>query len=71
VEDVSIRVTRGEPTPEELAALVTVLAARAAGGAVAPIAAPASRWAASARPRPGRLGAARGPAAWRAAALPG
>jgi hypothetical protein len=64
----SIRVIRGEPTPDELAALVTVLAAQAGGASVAPAAAPTSRWAASARPRAGRLGVSRGPGAWRASA---
>lgn len=32
-EAASVRIVRGEPSPEELAALVTVLAARAAAGA--------------------------------------
>lgn len=60
-----IRILRGSPTPEELAALVTVLASRsnqpATGGA-----APTSWWAQSARP-----GATpRGAGAWRVSALP-
>ncbi|MDI2130982.1 acyl-CoA carboxylase subunit epsilon [Yinghuangia seranimata] len=59
-----IRIVRGEPTPEELAAIVTVIAAKAAGGgAEAPAAAP-SEWNAPARRirRPLRPGAG----AWRA-----
>jgi hypothetical protein len=70
VDDDSIRVIRGEPTPEELAALVTVLAAHAAASTTAPVAAPVSRWAASARPRGNRVGGSHGPDAWRASALP-
>jgi len=60
-----IRVTRGIPTAEELAALVGALLSRPIPTAAA---APApSRWARSARPRlPGRTGAD----AWRASALP-
>lgn len=59
-----IRVVRGAPTEEELAAVVAVLLSRE------PVATPAkppmSRWARSARPRV----VARGPGAWRASALP-
>jgi len=43
-----IRVVRGEPTPEELAALVTVLLARRPTRHRIP--SPPARWAASARP---------------------
>ena len=60
-----IRVTRGVPTAEELAALVGVLLSRP----VPPPAAPSvpSGWARSARPTvPGRAG----PGAWRASGLP-
>jgi hypothetical protein len=62
-----LRVVRGEPTAEELAALVAVLAARQAA-APAPAPRPRSAWADPARrlgltdrPRPG---------AWRRSALP-
>ncbi len=50
-----LRIVRGEPSEEELAALIAVIAARAAAGAV-PAPALASGWQRS----PGR-----GPAAWR------
>ena len=60
-----LRVVRGDPTPEELAALVTVLSARPA-----PAAPPVRRsvWGNPARRvrRPLRPG----PGAWRASALP-
>ena len=50
-----VRVVRGTPTPEELAALVGVLwSRRHAAVAVEPVAA-GSRWRASALPRTGRL----------------
>jgi hypothetical protein len=47
-----IRIEKGTPTPEELAALVGVLLSRRTA---APVTAPRSRWAESARPgrRPG------------------
>jgi len=61
-----LRVVRGEPTAEELAALVAVLAARSAATAPAPR--PRSAWADPVR----RLGltARPGPGAWRRSALP-
>lgn len=61
-----LRVVRGEPTAEELAALVAVLAARAV--TVAPSARVRSAWADPAR----RLGLTSrpGPGAWRRSALP-
>lgn len=60
-----LRVVRGEPTAEELAALVAVVAARAA--AEPPPEPPRSAWADPAR----RLFAPRvGPDAWRRSALP-
>ena len=66
-----IVITRGEPSPEELAALVAVLAARAAAGTGEPGAPRAvSGWTDRARyVRSGRLefGARTG---WRASALP-
>ena len=67
----SVRIVRGEPSPEELAALVAVLAARAAGApdaAVAPTR--VSGWTERTRyVRSGRLefGTRSG---WRASALP-
>jgi Acyl-CoA carboxylase epsilon subunit len=66
-----IRVVRGTPTPEELAALVGVLVrhprpATAPRSAAAPLWAAASLWAASARP-----GFDRRLTSWRAGALPG
>jgi hypothetical protein len=65
-----LRVVRGDPTDEELAALVAVLRARRRVGAPA---APVSAWVRSARP--GATGAGlpreRGPRVWRASALPG
>ena len=60
---------RGEPTESELAALVTVLAARqrlARPGAARPQ--PGSQWAA--RGRLIRAPVTAGPGAWRASALP-
>jgi hypothetical protein len=62
-----LRVVRGEPTPEELAALVAVLAARSVPVAVAPRVRPA--WSDPAR-RFGRLAHRPGPGAWRRSALP-
>jgi hypothetical protein len=71
-ESASVRIVRGEPSPEELAALVAVLAARAAAGAgngeAAPT--PVSGWTDRARyVRSGRVefGARAG---WRSSALP-
>jgi len=68
----SVRIVRGEPSAEELAALVAVLAARAAAGSGDGAAAPVkvSGWTDRARyVRSGRLefGARAG---WRASALP-
>jgi hypothetical protein len=61
-----LRVVRGIPTPEELAALVTVVAARSAGSP--PPGEPASLW----RDRAAVLRAplAPGPGSWRASGLP-
>ncbi|HEY2794095.1 MAG TPA: acyl-CoA carboxylase subunit epsilon [Micromonosporaceae bacterium] len=62
-----IRVVRGEPSPEELAAIVGVLWARRAARVEATAPAPAvSRWRASAAPRAGRLPRP-GPGAWSSA----
>lgn len=60
-----LTVVRGEPTAEELAALIAVLAARAVPTAAPPAARPP--W----RDPAGRLGVTRrGPLAWRTAARP-
>jgi hypothetical protein len=61
------RVVAGDPTPEELAAIVGVLWARrqaaAAAAGAARVRVPRSAWRASALPRGGRLPAP-GPGAW-------
>ncbi|HEY8452839.1 MAG: acyl-CoA carboxylase subunit epsilon [Micromonosporaceae bacterium] len=71
VDEPLVRVVRGRPTPEELAALVTVLCGRRAEAA-AP--APVSRWARSTRAgagsRDGALMRLRGPSGWRDSARP-
>jgi Acyl-CoA carboxylase epsilon subunit len=71
--EVALRVVRGEPTAEELAALVAVLAARstaAADGAGTEPAEPASGWTDRARyVRSGRPGFGSW-TGWRASALP-
>jgi acyl-CoA carboxylase epsilon subunit len=68
VPNTVLRVVRGHPTPEELAALVTVLAARTSSGSE-PAPAPVSRWADPRRvlrgPVPPPLGS------WRTSGLPG
>ena len=63
-----LRVVRGNPTPEEVAALVTVLAALAAARPAAPAAVPASRWTS----RSDAVGRAApvGPDTWRTSAWP-
>ncbi len=63
-----LRVVRGEPTPEELAALVVVLQARATATAGAGPAGPFSAW--RDRSRYVRQPLRPGPGAWRASALP-
>jgi len=62
-----VRVLRGDPTPDELAALVAVLAA-ASGGGKAPAPRRPSEWSRPAR----RLRTPHhpGPGAWRASGLP-
>ncbi|WP_149259079.1 acyl-CoA carboxylase subunit epsilon [Actinomadura sp. K4S16] len=72
-----LRVVRGDPSPEELAALVAVLTARARAAAASRAAAgpgaPPSRWADRSRLVRAPLGGAprpRGPGAWRASGLP-
>jgi len=64
-----LTVVRGDPTPEELAAVVVVLAGRAGQAGAAPArSAPSSHWAAKSRLL--RAPLAPGPGAWRASALP-
>ena len=70
-----IRVVRGNPTPEELAAAVAVMRARVAAAAAAeadadPGPPPASAWSHPARTVPRRLPAP-GPGAWRTSFWPG
>ncbi|MBL7254836.1 acyl-CoA carboxylase subunit epsilon [Paractinoplanes lichenicola] len=59
-----VSVVRGEPAAEELAALVTILAAASSKIDAAPAAPRPSTWARSARP-------SMGPRSWRTSALPG
>ena len=65
-----LRIVRGMPADEELAALVAVLF-RFSAEPAAPARSAGSRWAASTRPGPGsgRVGRP-GPGAWRASTLP-
>jgi hypothetical protein len=64
-----LTIVRGEPTPEEIAALVTVLTARLESAGQARVgAAPRYGW--SSRSRMVRGPLSRGPGAWRASALP-
>jgi hypothetical protein len=66
VEEPMLRVVRGEPTAEELAALVTALATRRQPASPVPPAAP-STW----RDPAARLGVPRrGPLAWATSARP-
>jgi Acyl-CoA carboxylase epsilon subunit len=65
----ALRVVRGNPTAEEIAALVAVLAARApAGGAAARRGSVRNGW--SERSRLLRAPLPRGPGGWRASGLP-
>ncbi|HET6635984.1 MAG TPA: acyl-CoA carboxylase subunit epsilon [Streptomyces sp.] len=68
----SIRVVRGNPTPEELAAALTVVQARAAvaGGTTEPARRGPAAWSDPARTVPQRVPHA-GPGAWRATFWPG
>jgi hypothetical protein len=61
-----LRVVKGDPTPEELAALVAVLASLGGPAAVAPRRTP--QW--NAPRRLHRLVAPHGPGGWRASGLP-
>jgi Acyl-CoA carboxylase epsilon subunit len=64
-----LRIVHGDAAPEELAALVAVLAARAAAArARGPAPAPVSAW--TDRRRLVRAALPHGPGAWRASALP-
>ena len=63
-----LAVTRGVPTPDELAAVLVVLASRPAAPASRGSASPSS-W--SAKSRLVRAAVRPGPGAWRASALPG
>ena len=67
-----IKVVRGNPTPEELAAALAVVQARAAAGATAPSGAPRERdaWADPARVAMSHLPAP-GPRAWGRTYWPG
>ncbi|MCH1866412.1 acyl-CoA carboxylase subunit epsilon [Nocardioides sp. CFH 31398] len=62
-----LRVVKGDPTPEELAALVAVVAA-ASGGGEAPAPRRPSEWSRPARRL--RTPHQAGPGAWRASGLP-
>ncbi|HEU5043760.1 MAG TPA: acyl-CoA carboxylase subunit epsilon [Nocardioidaceae bacterium] len=63
-----LRILKGDPTAEEIAALVAVLQATAAAGAPPPRRRPVSEWAAPHR----RLSTTfpSGPSGWRASAMP-
>ena len=62
-----LTVVRGEPTPEQLAALIAVVSARAAGGSEDSEPVPPSLWS-----RPQLRGSlSYGAGAWRASSLPG
>jgi hypothetical protein len=61
-----LRVVKGDPTEEELAALVAVLAS--VGGAAEPVRRPAPAWAA--HHRKVRVTLPHGPGGWRSSALP-
>jgi hypothetical protein len=63
-----LTVIHGDPTREELAAVVVVLTGRASQAAPAAAGRPPSQWAARARQLRPQLTA--GPGAWRASALP-
>jgi hypothetical protein len=64
-----LTIVRGDPTPEEIAALVTVLTARLQPAGQAKVsAAPRYGWSSTSRMVRGPL--SRGPGAWRASALP-
>ena len=62
----ALRIVRGDPTPEELAALVTVLAAASGGEPAGGQAAPVSQWA----PPPRLMRPAVAPTGWWESSLP-
>jgi hypothetical protein len=68
-EERFLQVVRGNPTAEEIAALVAVLTARAQAAASPPPRRPRSQWSAPARRL--RHPLQHGPGAWRASAFPG
>ena len=69
LSDAAVRIVRGEPSPEELAALVAVLAARASADAGEPAPTPPpSGW--TDRSRYVRSGHTHQPGGWRAASFP-
>jgi hypothetical protein len=63
-----LAIVRGDPTPEEIAALIAVLTTRLQSGQASVHAAPRYGWSSRSRMMRGPL--ARGPGAWRASALP-
>lgn len=63
-----LRVVKGDPSDEELAALVAVLQAAASVGTAAPARKPVSEWAAPHRKL--RTTFPSGPSGWRASAMP-
>ena len=63
-----LRVVKGDPSDEELAALVAVLQAAASVGNAAPARKPVSEWAAPHRKL--RTTFPSGPSGWRASAMP-
>jgi hypothetical protein len=65
-----LRVVKGEPSPEELAALVTVISARAAAAASAPTTEPAGAGNWATYWRTARRPLHPGPNRWRASAHP-
>jgi hypothetical protein len=66
-----LQVVHGDPTPEELAALVAVLTARARAATAGPNPAEPRRSAWSAPSRRMRRPLPHGPGAWRSSAFPG
>jgi hypothetical protein len=63
-----LRIVRGDPSPEEVAALAAVLAAASGGGAPEPDSGPRSVW--TERSALVRRPLHPGPGAWQASALP-
>jgi hypothetical protein len=65
-------IVRGSPTPEELAAALTVIQARAAGASSVPaVPKQLDEWADKKRNMPRRALAQPGPASWRSSYWPG